>query len=146
MNAPHSSSAAAKRLPKWARILLWSFGGLIAIQVAATLGVRGLATKYGGTKPLNAQIQMKNFAATLAVRRAVGLPYPSTIQGLEEVFKQTPKHLPQLSPETLEKQLKDPWGRAYVYYYPGKHNRGSYDLLSLGPDGQEGTEDDITNW
>jgi general secretion pathway protein G len=40
----------------------------------------------------------------------------------------------------------DPWGNPYVYYYPGKHNPNSYDLLSVGPDGKEGTDDDIGNW
>jgi general secretion pathway protein G len=40
----------------------------------------------------------------------------------------------------------DPWGNPYVYYYPGKHNTTSYDLLSVGPDGKEGTSDDIGNW
>jgi general secretion pathway protein G len=40
----------------------------------------------------------------------------------------------------------DPWGNPYVYYYPGKHNSSSYDLLSVGPDGKEGTDDDIGNW
>ena len=41
---------------------------------------------------------------------------------------------------------KDPWGNPYIYYYPGKHNPTSYDLSSMGPDGKEGTEDDIGNW
>jgi general secretion pathway protein G len=40
----------------------------------------------------------------------------------------------------------DPWGFPYVYYFPGKHNASAYDLLSVGPDGKEGTEDDIGNW
>jgi general secretion pathway protein G len=40
----------------------------------------------------------------------------------------------------------DPWGNPYVYYYPGKHNSSSYDLLSVGPDGNAGTDDDIGNW
>lgn len=40
----------------------------------------------------------------------------------------------------------DPWGNGYVYEYPGKHNPNGYDLLSGGPDGRTGTEDDITNW
>jgi hypothetical protein len=35
---------------------------------------------------------------------------------------------------------KDPWGNPYIYYYPGKHNPTGYDLLSVGPDGKEGTE------
>jgi general secretion pathway protein G len=40
----------------------------------------------------------------------------------------------------------DPWGNNYIYYYPGKHNANGYDLLSAGPDGKEGTDDDIGNW
>lgn len=40
----------------------------------------------------------------------------------------------------------DPWGNAYIYYFPGKHNATGYDLSSAGPDGKEGTDDDIGNW
>lgn len=46
----------------------------------------------------------------------------------------------------LDKLPVDPWGNPYIYYYPGKHNPNSYDLLSTGPDGKEGTPDDIVNW
>jgi len=40
----------------------------------------------------------------------------------------------------------DPWGRPYLFVCPGRHNSNGYDVSSLGFDGQEGTEDDITNW
>ncbi|HEX4342804.1 MAG TPA: type II secretion system major pseudopilin GspG [Verrucomicrobiae bacterium] len=40
----------------------------------------------------------------------------------------------------------DPWGNPYIYYFPGRHNPNSYDLLSMGPDAKEGTDDDIGNW
>lgn len=46
----------------------------------------------------------------------------------------------------IKKKPQDPWGRPYVYRYPGEHNTESYDLYSLGRDGQAGTEDDIKNW
>jgi len=42
--------------------------------------------------------------------------------------------------------LKDSWGRDYRYACPGTHNPKSYDLWSVGPDGQDGTADDIGNW
>ena len=41
---------------------------------------------------------------------------------------------------------KDPWGQTYLYRFPGVQNRPLYDLSSLGPDGEAGTSDDITNW
>lgn len=41
---------------------------------------------------------------------------------------------------------KDPWQNEYVYKYPGQYNEYGYDLYSYGPDGIQGTEDDIQNW
>jgi general secretion pathway protein G len=45
---------------------------------------------------------------------------------------------------------KDPWGREYQYEYPPSHgeneNHDFPDIWSLGPDGEDGTEDDIVNW
>jgi len=42
--------------------------------------------------------------------------------------------------------LKDPWGRDFQYDPQGEHNPGQVDLWSMGPDGIDGNEDDITNW
>ena len=46
----------------------------------------------------------------------------------------------------LDSLPQDPWGHAYVYTFPGRHTAGSYDLISTGPDGKAGTDDDIVNW
>lgn len=40
--------------------------------------------------------------------------------------------------------LVDPWENPYVIRVPGIVNY-DFDVISWGPDGQEGTEDDITN-
>jgi general secretion pathway protein G len=42
--------------------------------------------------------------------------------------------------------LKDPWGNDYYYNRAGNKVAGSVDLWSAGPDGQDGTDDDIVNW
>jgi type II secretion system protein G len=49
-------------------------------------------------------------------------------------------------PYFYEKIPQDPWGNNFIYEFPGKHNPGSYDLMSVGPDGKKGTDDDIGNW
>jgi general secretion pathway protein G len=71
--------------------------------------------------------------------------YPKGSNGLVELVQQpsgtTNWHGPYLKSAPI-----DPWGDPYIYYYPGKHNQSSYDLLSTGPDGKEGTDDDIGNW
>ena len=40
----------------------------------------------------------------------------------------------------------DPWGNPYMYQYPGTRNPTSYDVWSIGPDLQNGTQDDLGNW
>ncbi len=45
-----------------------------------------------------------------------------------------------------ERGLVDPWGNDYMYEPEGKNNENSYDLWSKGPDGRDGTDDDIVNW
>jgi len=37
-------------------------------------------------------------------------------------------------------QLLDPWGNPYIYVQEGQYNPGSFDLICLGADGQEGGE------
>jgi general secretion pathway protein G len=46
----------------------------------------------------------------------------------------------------MDKIAKDPWERDFQYVSPGKHNVDSFDVWSNGPDGQDGTADDIGNW
>lgn len=45
-----------------------------------------------------------------------------------------------------ENDLKDAWGKDLIYQSPGQYNTEGFDLSSPGKDGQEGTDDDITNW
>lgn len=40
----------------------------------------------------------------------------------------------------------DPWDSEYKFAAPGKHNTESFDVWSVGPDKQDGTDDDIGNW
>lgn len=43
------------------------------------------------------------------------------------------------------KPIKDVWETELVYHCPGELNPQGYDLISFGPDKQEGTEDDLNN-
>lgn len=40
----------------------------------------------------------------------------------------------------------DPWDHEYRFVAPGKRNADSFDVWSVGPDGQDGTDDDLGNW
>ena len=73
--------------------------------------------------------------------------YPSTEQGLEALIDE-----PSGSPEPrnyredgyVKRLPQDPWGNDYILNSPGEH--GKVDVLSVGPDGEEGTDVDIGNW
>jgi general secretion pathway protein G len=68
--------------------------------------------------------------------------YPTSLTDLAE----NPSNLTKWKgPYLKRKHARDPWGNSYIYRYPGQWNRGSYDLWSAGPDGKEGSEDDLTN-
>jgi general secretion pathway protein G len=66
-------------------------------------------------------------------------------KGLQDLLVQ-PANAKNWHGPYLDKLPVDPWGNAYIYYFPGKHNPNGYDLLSIGPDQKEGTDDDIGNW
>ncbi|MFB3892514.1 MAG: type II secretion system protein GspG [Phycisphaerae bacterium] len=74
--------------------------------------------------------------------------YPTTDEGLDVLLVQ-PKDVKEWNGPYMDasKGLPvDPWGRAYVYRCPGQQNPDRFDVFSLGPDGVEGTSDDIGNW
>ena len=76
--------------------------------------------------------------------------YPSQTQGLESLVKD-PGDLkrPFMYPQGgyINRLPTDPWGNDYLYIFPGTLN--TYDILSLGADGQpggEGENKDIGNF
>ena len=76
--------------------------------------------------------------------------YPTSEQGLEALrTRPTSPPVPRgWNGPYLKKPLTgDPWGTPYVYKAPGDKNPDSYDLVSLGEDGQpggDGSSADVT--
>jgi general secretion pathway protein G len=71
--------------------------------------------------------------------------YPTTEQGLS-TLRTPPPGVSNWRGPYLKQDPVDPWSRSYRYTYPGVRNPYDYDLYSLGPDGVEGTGDDVGNW
>jgi general secretion pathway protein G len=74
--------------------------------------------------------------------------YPSTAEGLQALNaapadKTDRWRGPYITGDTIP---LDPWRNPYQYRFPGVHNKIGYDVWSKGPDGQDGTADDIGNW
>lgn len=74
--------------------------------------------------------------------------YPSTAEGLQALLTAPSSKTDQWRGPYLQENTipLDPWKQPYQYCFPGKHNKNGYDVWSKGPDGQDGTDDDIGNW
>ena len=75
--------------------------------------------------------------------------YPTTQEGLKALL-QAPSGVPNWNGPYVKnaEELKDPWRNELVYRSPGAENR-SYEIVSLGADGQEGGEGpnrDLKSW
>ena len=74
--------------------------------------------------------------------------FPTTEQGLQ-ALRVAPENQPQWAGPYLTKDIPmDPWGRPYLYKYPGEHG-DEPDVVSLGADGQpggDGNNADVVSW
>lgn len=118
---------------------------VIIIGILAGLVVPKLAgrTEEARRQAARADIQ-GGIATALDLFEADSGKYPAS---LEDLIRKPADGRNWRGPYLKKGKLpKDPWGKAYIYRYPGSHGDSSYDLFSGGSDGQEGTDDDINSW
>ena len=72
--------------------------------------------------------------------------YPPNLQALLTQPQDIPDPSKWAGPYLYHAIPPDPWGNSYQYAVPGSHNPNSFDVWSFGPDGANGTSDDIGNW
>ncbi len=76
--------------------------------------------------------------------------FPTTEQGLQALVSvpaDLPANITWHGPYVSNDIAADPWGNPYQYEFPPTQGNGdSPDIWSYGPDGEEGTEDDVCSW
>jgi general secretion pathway protein G len=118
--------------------------GIIALILGAAIGFSGGITS--AARDQAAEAKLREFSAKLETYRMVAGMYPSQMQGLEAlVEKPTSAPEPKRWKQQFKVLPKDPWGQEYLYYYPGKKDPSTYEILSKGEDMEEGTGDDISS-
>ena len=102
-------------------MLLVIIGGLFLLKIVS------LPTTWRG-QALHKQVvaDLRVAKAQLETYKATSGSYPTIEQGLSVAG-----HIPT-----------DPWQSEYVYRYPGKFDRESYNIFSAGPDRKADTPDD----
>jgi general secretion pathway protein G len=92
---------------------------------------------------------VESFGTALDMYKADNSEYPTTEEGLQALRVAPPSAKNWNGPYLKKALAPDPWGNDYVYTSPGEHNPDSYDLSSMGADGQpggDGKNADVTNW
>lgn len=123
---------------------------VVVVIIGLFVGLVGVNLFKQGDKAkvVAAKTQVANFKNVLGLYKLDTGTYPSTAMGLA-ALRVKPETMPNWAGPYLDKDIPmDPWGRPYLYKYPGDHG-DEPDLKSLGADGQEGGENfdaDIVSW
>ncbi len=116
-------------------IVMVLLGVLAAIAVPAYLGRADTARVQKVTADFS------TIATALSLFKLDNATLPTTEQGLSALVSK-----PALDPVPLRYKSGgyindlplDPWGRPYLYLYPGRASEREYDLYTLGADGKTG--------
>lgn len=114
------------------------------IALFATLVGPNLFKQGDKARIVTAKTQIGNFEQGLVQYKLSTGIFPTSEQGLQ-ALRVKPANIVQWDGPYLAKDIPmDPWGRPYIYKFPGEHG-DEPDLISLGPDGQP-SDDDIVSW
>ncbi len=125
---------------------------IVILGILAGLIVPRIMGRPEEAKQLKAKIQIESLETTLKLYKLDNGSYPDTQQGLQALVEKPetgtiPKKWRQGGYLEKGRLPKDPWGNPYQYAFPPANGTGKYpDIWSAGPDGQDGTEDDICSW
>ncbi len=120
------------------------------LAILAALVVPRIMGRTDDAKRTAAKVQIRNIEGALQLYKLDNGVYPTTEQGLRAlVEKPTVGVIPKKWKlgGYLPKLPEDPWGNPFKYQSPSQ--RGEYEVVSLGTDGEvggEGSNADIANW
>jgi general secretion pathway protein G len=119
--------------------------GIISLLVGSGIVYLSNITTVG--KETRVKADFTTVTAALRTYETSNTFLPTSKQGLMALTEMpTAKPKPKNWKVLLKKILLDPWGNEYGYARPGKHDPDGFDIWSIGPDGKQGTADDMGNW
>lgn len=118
---------------------------LVILGILAALVLPKFTGRTEQARVTAAQTQIAMFGTALDAFEVDTGSYPRGQEGLNQLVSPPGDVTNWRGPYFKSDIPLDPWGRAYVYEFPGRVNPSGYDIRSMGPDGQAGTADDIVN-
>lgn len=132
--------------------------GFTLLELLVVLAILGLLVAFVAPAALRQLGSAKHKIAEQSITRIVGIldlyrldvgSYPTTEQGLAALATRPDGVTGWNGPYVKDAdELKDPWGRPYIYRSPSQRPNETFDIMSLGADGKpggEGEDADIIN-
>jgi general secretion pathway protein G len=117
--------------------------GFTLLEIMVVLAIIGLIVGSVGVMVFN---RFKKAQVQTAKTRVTEISNATT-QYMLDNSNNCPRGLDDLvTQKYLKKGLKDPWGKDFIFRCPGTNDTDGADVVSAGPDKQEGTADDIKSW
>jgi general secretion pathway protein G len=148
----HTATPPRRRRPRRSAFtLIEILVVIVVIAILATLVAPNIFQHVGAAKSATAKSQIEMLGTALDAYRLDNGAYPNTQQGLVALWEKPSVDAPPnwRAPYLRKPVPLDPWGRPYVYLFPGQQNPQGYDLVSYGADGKpggQGDDADISSW
>ena len=114
--------------------------GMTMLEIMIVLAIIGLVMSVVGVGVFQSFKKAQKKIAQVAVNEIAS----KTVQYMTDNNNECPKSVDDLvAQKYMPKKQKDPWNHDFILRCPGTANVDGIDVVSLGPDGQEGTPDDI---
>lgn len=138
----HPARRAAQRAFTLIELLLV----LVILGILAAIVVPKFAGRTEQARVAAATTQINTFGTALDAYEVDMGSYPQGKNGLNDLVIQPRDGTGWKGPYMKDAIPLDPWNHAYIYECPGKNNPTGYDVMSMGPDGKVGGDDDVTSW
>ena len=130
-----------------------SEAGFTMMEIIVVVVIIGMLTALVAPNIMRRMMQSRENIAKIQISKIEGAVqlfafdmgrFPTSSEGLQ-ALSQNPTGGSSWRGPYLEKGVPDdPWDKPYTYKSPGTN--GDFDICSAGPDGTEGTDDDVCNW
>lgn len=108
------------------------------LGLIASVVVVAVMNNFERAKANTAKLKIGEIQKALDLYKIEANDYPDQSEGLKALTSP-----PGGGPPYMKDVPKDPWGQEFVYFNPARGGSNGVEVISKGPDKQEGTADDV---